>query len=104
MFISTALIVLNYTIFMPSSNILLLMQGMSERLMLGQIVAQPYYLEIFSKHHEFLNGLSLPNPAGIFDFDPVNLTVLVMDFSRNNLVGESLGITGTMPVFFWGEL
>lgn len=102
--ISAVLIVVNYSIFMPASNTSILIKGILERLFFGQIVGQTYYLEMFPKHHEFLNGLSLPNPGGIFDYDPVNVTVLVMDFSRYNLVGESLGITGTMPMFYWGEL
>ena len=72
------------------------------RLFNGQIQPAYFYLDFFPTHHDFLWGLSFPNPGGIFPFKPYNLTVEIMNWRFPNLSEE--GIVGSMPTVFWGEL
>lgn len=74
-----------------------------ERLLVGQIIPGIYYIKYFA-NNDILLGLSIPNPAGIFPYTPVDLTVMIMDFSGYNDSLKDLGVKGTMPFAFWGEL
>jgi hypothetical protein len=103
-FLSIGGISLTYSLFMPAETSRLLLIGIWERLSIGQLIPGIYYLRIFPDVHNFLLGTSFPNPMGIFGYDPVELTVLVMNFSGYNAVGDKLGIIGTMPFLFWGEM
>ena len=97
-------VILTYLLFMPGSNTFSLLAGIFERFTLGQTLPGIYYLKMFPNVHEFLGGISFPNPMGIFNYTPYNLTSEVMDFSGLNAYGQSLGVKGTMPFFYWGEL
>lgn len=104
LFVSSISILLTYTLFMPSDSFNKLLVGIFERLTVGQNIPGIYYLKIFPLRHDFLMGQSFPNPMGIFPYDVVPLTELVMNFSGYNDSGEALGVIGTMPFLFWGEM
>lgn len=71
------------------------------RTLTGQITPAYYYLEIFPMTKDFLYGLSLPNPGGIFPWEHYRLTVEVMNMKFSHLA--TLGIVGSAPTAFWGE-
>ncbi len=94
----------SYNLFMPAETLNILINGILDRLLVGQIIPGIFYLEIFPDHQPFLFGKSFPNPMGLFPHHPVPLTELVMNYSGFNEIGESLDIIGTMPYMFWGEM
>lgn len=61
-----------------------------------------HYLIIFPDQVDYLFGRSFPNPGGIFPWEPYRLTVEVMNIVNPRLA--ELGIVGSMPTFFWGEM
>jgi hypothetical protein len=93
-----------YSVFMPSDSIYTLFSGIFERLTVGQLIPGVYYLKIFPDHYNYLYGQSFPNPMGLMNYKPIELTVMVMDYSGYNITGDKLGIVGTMPFCFWGEM
>jgi len=97
-------IICTYTLFMPADTYDILIVGILDRLLVGQIIPGIFYLELFPWHHPFLLGGSFPNPGGLLPHDPIPLTELVMNYSGYNEFGESLGVVGTMPFMFWGEM
>jgi len=68
----------------------------------GQIQPLYHYLEIFPMKVDYLLGRSLPNPMGILPFEHYNLTVEVMNIVQPWHL--EMGVVGTMPTFFWGEM
>lgn len=50
----------------------------------------------------FLEGASMPNPAGLLPFTYVRYSVELMEMVFPQLI--TLGITGSMPTVFWGEI
>lgn len=74
-----------------------------DRLLVGQIIPGIYYLKYFDIN-SLLYGSSIPNPGGMFPYSPVELTVLIMEYSGMNSSVADLGVKGTMPFLFWGEL
>lgn len=93
-------IIAMYLLFMNSSDLFAAISSPFSRILTGQIEPAYHYLEIFPKKIDFLLGRSLPNPRGIFPFEPYNLTKEVMVIVQ----GEKDGITGSMPTIFWGEM
>ena len=79
---------------------LILLEGISTRLFLGQTAALYYYFSLFPSSHDFLYGASFPNPAGIFQFEhfPITKWIFVNGLNRN------WEIIGTAPSAFIGEI
>ena len=79
---------------------LALLEGISSRLFLGQTAPLYYYFSLFPDSHDFLYGASLPNPAGIFQFEhfPITKWIFVNGLNR------SWEIVGTAPSAFIGEM
>lgn len=72
------------------------------RITMGQMGGLYHYLIIFPDQVDYLFGRSFPNPGGIFPWEPYRLTVEVMNIVNPRLA--ELGIVGSMPTFFWGEM
>ncbi len=89
-----------YVQFMGASDVYIGFKSAFSRILTGQIQGVYHYLCIFPEKKDFLLGLSMPNPGGIFPWEPFRLTVEVMNivFPNNN------GVVGSMPTFFWGEM
>jgi hypothetical protein len=102
--LSVLAIIGSYILFMPADTFNILILGILDRLLVGQIIPGIFYLELFPVHHPFLLGGSFPNPMGLLPHVPIPLTQLVMNYSGYNELGESLGVIGTMPYMFWGEM
>ena len=79
---------------------LTLLEGISSRLFLGQTAPLYYYFSLFPSSHDFVHGASLPNPAGIFQFEhfPITKWIFVNGLNR------SWEIVGTAPSAFIGEM
>jgi|GEM_PF-995820 len=60
------------------------------------------YIQIFPEHIDFLNGRTFVNPGGAFPFDNFRLTVEVQNYLRPEDV--ALGLQGSAPTTFWGDL
>ncbi|SVC82857.1 uncharacterized protein METZ01_LOCUS335711, partial [marine metagenome] len=58
-----------YIMGLTNRPFLVLLEGISSRLFLGQTSPLFYYFSLFPSSHDFLHGASLPNPAGIFQFE-----------------------------------
>lgn len=71
------------------------------RALTGTISAGYYYLEYFPKYEEYKFGATLPNPGGLFPFNPYNYTTELAEFKFPKKA--SMGIRGSMPTTFWGE-
>ena len=71
------------------------------RVFAGSIHPAYYYLEFFPEHHEFLWGLSFPNPGGVFPYTPYSLTTEMAAWAKPDLALR--GIVGSMPTVFWAE-
>ena len=71
-----------------------------KRLLITQTSALYHYFSLFPSSHEFLYGTSLPNPAGIFQFENFPLTkwIFVNGMYRNSQ------IVGTANSAFIGEM
>ena len=92
----------SYAVFMGIGSFSSAISSIVSRVLTGQIQPGYHYLEFFPQVEDYLLGRSFPNPAGIFQFKPYNLTQEIMAWV--NPMEEKLGITGSMPTFFWGEL
>ena len=91
-----------YIYFMGCSNIGDGFASAFSRITTGAMADLYYYLNIFPDQVGYLLGRSFPNPLGIFPWEPYPLTT-----ELNNIVyphQEKLGIAGSMPTFFWGEM
>ena len=72
------------------------------RILTGQMSGLYHYVEIFPEQIDFLNGRSLPNPGGIFPWEPYRLSFEVQNIVNPNF--KDRGIIGSMPTFFWGQM
>ncbi|PNW37197.1 UNVERIFIED_CONTAM: hypothetical protein BEN50_16205 [Euhalothece sp. KZN 001] len=97
-----SLLVLMYIRFMGSRDVLSAILSIGSRVFTGQITPAYWYVEMFPAYENFLWGRSFPNPGGILPFENYRLTVEVMQFKYPELV--DLGIVGSAPTVFWGEL
>ncbi len=94
----TSILVPAYALFMGASNPL---WSIFSRATTGQLAPGYFYLEMFPDQQEFLLGASLPNPGGLFPWNPYRLTVEVMNYIFPDLAEK--GIVGSAPAAFWGE-
>ncbi len=99
---SIVIIGLMYVYFMESVSIWVGIQSGFSRIITGQMDGLYHYLIIFPDQVDYLLGRSFPNPGGIFPWEPYRLTVEVMNIVHPQLA--KLGIVGSMPTFFWGEM
>lgn len=76
--------------------------SIGSRILTGQIQPAYHYVDYIPKHRDWLYGSSFPNPVGIFPFEPVRLTVEVMNFALPEQLAT--GVVGSMPTVFWGEM
>ena len=72
------------------------------RLITGQMHPLYDYLKIFPEEVGYLGGKSFPNPGGIFPYEPVSITKLVHSITHPEMA--AIGIVGSAPTFFWGEM
>lgn len=93
---------LTYIYFMGSLDIWVGIQNSISRTTTGQIVGLYHYLIIFPEQVNYLFGSSFPNPGGIFPWESYPLTFEVMNIVHPEL--ETMGIVGSFPTFFWGEM
>lgn len=96
-----SLLVLAYIYFMGSSDVGAALPRVFSRAFAGSIQPAYHYLEFFPAHHDFLYGASLPNPGGIFPYQPYALTTEIMNWVNPSDIDK--GIVGSMPTVFWGE-
>jgi hypothetical protein len=97
-----AILSATYMIFMGASDIRDAVGSVFSRIFTGQVEASYHYLRFFPNEEGWLLGRSLPNPGGILPFEPYPLTRSVKEFVSPELT--KLGIVGSMPTVFWGEL
>ena len=95
-------LVLAYIYFMNVSNIGAALSSIASRAFTGQIQPAYHYLEYFPMYQDWLMGRSFPNPAGLFPFEPFALTTELMHWKNPAL--QEMGVTGSMPTVYWGEL
>jgi hypothetical protein len=100
--IGLVIVGLMYVYFMGTRNIWYGMASGISRITTGEMGPLYHYLTIFPDQVEYLLGRSFPNPQGIFPFEPYRLTVEVMNIVNPNQ--EKLGIIGSSPTIFWGEM
>ena len=89
-----------YIMGMSSRTLLVMIDAIITRIMLSQTMSLYHYFTLFPEAHDFLYGLSLPNPAGIFPYEHFPLTKWVFINGLNN----SWEIVGTAPSAFIGEI
>lgn len=103
-FIATVFLflILFYVYFMGSTELLPALLSILSRTFTGQITPAYWYLEYFPKHHDFLGGLSFPNPGSLLPFIPFNIPVEISSWKFPEHV--SMGIVGSAPTVYWGEM
>ncbi len=67
----------------------------------GQIVPAYFYVDYVPAHRDYYLGATLPNPRGIFPFEPQRHTVEIMNWVLPE--EEKTGVVGSMPTVFWAE-
>jgi oligosaccharide repeat unit polymerase len=97
-----SLLVVFYMLFMGVENPGKAAAAVASRAFTGQIAPAYHYLEYFPRHHDFLLGGSFPNPGGVLPFKPYLLTTEMMAWYDPGQV--QLGIVGSMPTVYWGEM
>jgi len=73
-----------------------------DRIFMGGIAPGYFYLQIFPHDHPYLMGASLPNPKGIFPWEPYRIAVEVYNYM--NPFANISEVVGSAPTAFWGEL
>ena len=99
--IGSLLFLVIFLYLITGSEILSILNGISNRITAATITSAYFHVNIFPVKHPFLYGLSSPNPASIFPFESIELPKLVM------LKMEGLdpnGVVGSAPGPFWSEL
>jgi len=96
-----ALLSVSYLIFTSESDFLNGVLSVLSRVFTGQLQATYLYVDYFENHSEFYFGKTLPNPGGIFDWENIKLSRQIYEKFMSK---TDLGIVGTMPTIFWGEL
>lgn len=96
-----SMIILMYMTFAAVSDVQVAMRIALSRMLTGSIAPAHFYLEFFPQVESYLHGRSLPNPMGIFPWQPYNLTTEVMYWKFPRFA--DLGIVGSSPTTFWGE-
>jgi len=88
--------------FMGIEDSMIALSSMVSRVFTGQIQPAYHYLEFFPHQIDFLYGRSFPNPGGLLPFEPYRLTVEVMYMYKPALL--KMGVVGSMPTIYWGEM
>ena len=85
---------------MGDRSFYVLIDAVFSRIILGQTMSLYHYFSLFPNTHDFLYGLSLPNPGSLLPFDnfPITKWVFVNGLNR------SWEIAGTAPSAFIGEI
>jgi hypothetical protein len=91
-----------YGLFMGDSDIYATLNSIYSRTLTGGIQPAYHYVEIFPDKVPYLLGRSLPNPGGIFPFEPYLLTKEVWSLVHSGAYAEEL--SGSMPTIFWGDM
>lgn len=91
-----------FYLFVGFDNIIDAINAVLMRAFAGSISPGYYYLQYYPEYQEFLLGRTVPNPFGIFGYTVSNYIVEVFDFIDPSLSG--MGIIGTAPIVFWGEV
>lgn len=75
---------------------------MFSRILTGQLTPAYFYLDLFPNKISYLLGFSLPNPGGLLPFEHFPLTLEV----ANHMFPDDsvLGVSGSAPTAFWGEM
>jgi len=91
----------NYIIGVNQGSLSDILIRIGNRILLTQTNALYYYFSLFPSSHDFLYGASLPNPAGIFQFEhfPITKWIFINGFNRHNWE-----VVGTAPSAFIGEI
>lgn len=76
--------------------------SVASRAFTGQIQPACHYLQYFPHRHDFLLGSSFPNPGNILPFRHYPLTVEMMAWY--NPAMSEMGVVGSMPTVYWGEM
>lgn len=95
-----ALVIL-YMMFMGVDGFFSAIKLIFSRAFAAGISASYFYFEFFPDHKDYLLGASLPNPAGIFPFEPYQLTKELMAWRFPQ--DAERGVVGSSPTVFWGE-
>lgn len=95
-------IVVFYQQFMGTATVSRSLSSVISRFLNGGLHAAYYYLDFFPKHHDFLMGLSFPNPRKWLPFEPYKLTVTLKNYYFPDVTNS--GVVGSMPTVFWGEI
>lgn len=100
--LSIGLLFIMYVLFMGISRegLLQTLQNPFHRAFIGT-VSPLFWWQLYVEQHGYLNGLSLPNPRHIFDFEHVKISVEIMEFVRPEL--KDIGVVGSMPAVFWAD-
>jgi hypothetical protein len=88
-----------YIMGINQGSLLPIFMSIGRRLFFSQTYALYHYFSLFPSSHEFLYGLSLPNPAGIFQFETFTITKWIF-----TAIHGSSQIVGTAPTVFIGEM
>jgi hypothetical protein len=92
-----------YVLFMgiSSEGLLSTFLGIFHRTFIGSI-SPFFWWQLYVEKNGYLNGLSLPNPHHIFDFEYVQISKVVMKFVHPEL--KEIGVVGSMPTVFWADI
>jgi hypothetical protein len=100
--IGFSIIMAGYVIFMGKPLNTKILTAPAKRVVGGQIGAAYFYLKIFPGERDYLYGRALPNPSGIFPFEPISLAKQVQDYMRPGL--RDRNIHGSAPAAYWVNL
>ena len=91
-----------FTVFSGFKSVGPALLAVFSRAFTGDITPLYFYLDYFPNVKSFLYGASFPNPAGIFPIEQFNLAVEIANWAVPQIV--KLGLVGTMPTAFWGDV
>jgi len=74
----------------------------TERVIVGALSPTYFYKELFPQAMDFLGGVTFPNPRHIFPWDPFPYTRYIYDYTQPKIA--ALGLHGSTPAPFWGQL
>ncbi len=97
-----AVLVLFYMSFSDVENPTKAVFSVASRAFTGQIQPAYHYLQYFPHHHDYLFGNSFPNPGDILPFKHYPLAVEMMAWFNPGMT--EMGVVGSMPTVYWGEM
>lgn len=98
---SILLVLVLYVTFTDVQNYAVAVRVAFSRMLSGSIGTAHFYLEYFPGVEPFLHGRSLPNPGGILPWEPVSVSVKIMNWKFPQFLEQ--GIVGSSPSVFWAE-